>query len=109
MVCLAVACHRVKVQFRLDRAEGIVTAIFCMALVVAVAPLTVGAEYASLRLFGDTLALRWYFLLSRVIVCTLLAIPTGIVTVLVGMGLNKMALKPTMQMEDHGDWTQHRF
>ena len=108
MVFLAVACHRLRTRFALNGSEMLVNVAVCMGLVVAVAPLTVAVEYVSLRLFGGIGALRWYFLLSRVTGCTLLAIPVGIVTVLTGIGLNAMALKTqTEKRGDTHDWTRH--
>jgi len=109
MAFLAVGCHRLRHGLGLG-SEIPVNAAVCMALVVAVAPLTVGVEYVSLRLFGGIGELRWYFLFSRVVGCTLLAVPVGAVSVLAGIGLTKLALKTkTEKQGDSHDWTQHRL
>ncbi|MCL1856121.1 MAG: hypothetical protein FWF84_00530 [Kiritimatiellaeota bacterium] len=104
MAFLAVACHRVAARKVVP-----VNVATCVGLVVAAVAPTVAVEYVALRLFGGVGALRWYFLLSRVAGGVLLALPVAAVTVLAGMGLNKMALKT--DKEAHGDahdWTRHR-
>ena len=107
MAALAVACHRLRHSLGIG-SEVPVNAIVCMALVVVTAPLTVGVEYVSLRLFGGIGELRWYFLFSRVVGSALLALPVGAVTVLAGIGLTKLALKTQTEKQGHArDWTQH--